>query len=116
MLLTALLLIIIDYFYLSAFSSYFNKQVSLVQGSSITMDFNAAILCYLALILGLYHFIIKPRRSVMDAFILGFVIYTVFETTNKAILKNWSWTSVLIDSIWGGILFALTTALTYKLS
>ncbi len=116
MILTALLLIIIDYFYLSTFGPYFNKQVKLVQGQGITMDFTAALVCYMALVLGLRHFIIKDKRSVKDAFILGFVIYTVFETTNKAIFKNWSWKSVMIDSIWGGLLFALTTELTYRLS
>ena len=39
----------------------------------------------------------------------------VYETTNKAILKDWSWKTVMIDGIWGGILFALTTYLTYTL-
>ena len=39
----------------------------------------------------------------------------VYETTNKAIIKNWTWKTVMIDGIWGGILFSLTTFLTYKI-
>ena len=51
----------------------------------------AAILCYIFLVGGLYYFVIKDRKPVFDAFILGLVIYMVYETTNKAILTNWKW-------------------------
>ena len=61
------------------------------------------------------YFILKQRRSVMDAFILGIVIYGVYETTTYALLKKWSIQTVMIDTLWGGILFGLTTYLTYKL-
>ena len=39
----------------------------------------------------------------------------VYETTNKAIFNKWTWSTVLIDGLWGGILFGLTTFLTYRL-
>jgi uncharacterized membrane protein len=61
------------------------------------------------LILGLYYFIIKPNRSIKDAFLLGLVIYGVYEGTNYALFNNWSEYIVIIDTLWGGILFALTT-------
>ena len=115
LLVVAVLLLIIDSIYLKSTSAYFNKQVARVQGSPIALDMYAAILCYAVLAFGLYYFIIKEKRSVVDAFLLGFVIYMVFEATNKAIFKNWSWTSVLIDGVWGGILYALTTMLTYRI-
>jgi uncharacterized membrane protein len=79
------------------------------------MNFLAAILCYIFLIIGLNYFIIRPRRSIQDAFLLGLVIYAVFETTNKTLFSNWSWITVIIDSLWGGILFAVTTYLVDKL-
>jgi uncharacterized membrane protein len=58
---------------------------------------------------GINYFIIKPRRSVSDAFLLGIIIYGVYETTNLALFKNWSILTVIIDTLWGGILFATTT-------
>jgi uncharacterized membrane protein len=57
---------------------------------------------------GINYFIIKPRKSVSEAFLLGLVIYGVYETTNYALLSNWSFLTVIIDTLWGGILFALT--------
>ena len=73
------------------------------------------MLCYIFLIFGLNYFIIKPGHSVKDAFLLGLLIYVVFETTNKALFSNWSWLTVLIDSLWGGILFATVTYICQKI-
>ena len=62
----------------------------------------------------LYYFIIKDKRSVLDAVILGSGIYGVYAWTIYALLKNWTLKVVIIDTIWGGILFGLTTlALQY---
>ena len=115
LILPAVLMVLVDVFYLSSVSKYFNKQISDIQNTPIKLDMPAAILCYIFLVGGLYYFVIKDRKPVFDAFILGLVIYMVYETTNKAILTNWKWETVLLDGLWGGILFSLTTYLTYKL-
>ena len=48
-------------------------------------------------------------------FFLGLLIYSVFDLTTKAIFKNWEYKAVIIDSLWGGSLFAITTILTKKI-
>ena len=111
LLLSAIIFVSIDYVYLNLIKDYFGKQVQSVQGSPLQINYLGALLCYIFLIIGLNYFIIKPKRSVQDAFLLGLIIYSVFETTNLALFKNWSIFTVLIDSLWGGILFALTTYL-----
>ena len=108
-LISSIVFISIDFFYLNLMKKYFNKQVQDIQGTPIKMNLFAALICYVFLITGLNYFIIKPNRSVKDAFLLGLVIYGVFETTNKALFSKWSWLTVIIDTFWGGILFALTT-------
>ena len=72
------------------------------------------IMCYIFITFGLYYFIIKDRRPIYEAFLLGLVIYAIYELTNKAIISNWNWLTVFIDSLWGGILFAIVTAIIYK--
>uniref|UniRef100_A0A6C0EUH6 DUF2177 family protein n=1 Tax=viral metagenome TaxID=1070528 RepID=A0A6C0EUH6_9ZZZZ len=94
---------------------FFDKQISLVQGSGIKLNMYAAILCYVALVFGLYYFIIKDGRSIYEAFLLGIVIYSVYDLTTLALLKNWSVKTAIIDTLWGGILFTLTTLAVYKL-
>lgn len=113
-LIVAVLLVAVDYFYLSSISGYFNKQIRAIQNAPIKLDMVATAICYAFLVFGIYYFIIREKRSVLDAFFLGAVVYMVYETTNKAILKDWSWKTVALDGVWGGILFALVTFLSYK--
>ena len=109
MLISAIVFITIDFIYLNMMKDYFDNQIKKIQGTKIEMNFLGAALCYIFLIYGLNYFIIKPRKSVSEAFLLGLVIYGVFETTNYALFKNWSIITVIMDTLWGGLLFASTT-------
>jgi hypothetical protein len=109
MLISAIVFITTDFVYLNVIKDYFLNQIKLVQGSEPKVNFLGVALCYIFLIAGINYFIIKPRKSVNDAFLLGIVIYGVYETTNYALLKNWSIITVIIDTLWGGLLFAFTT-------
>ena len=108
-LVSAIVFITIDFIYLNVIKNYFYKQVKSVQGSELKINFLGVALCYIFLIIGINYFIIKPHKSVSDAFLLGLIIYGVYETTNYALLKNWSIITVIMDTLWGGILFAITT-------
>jgi len=109
MLISAIVFLSLDSIYLTLMGNYFKKQIQSVQGSELKMNLLGAAICYVFLIFGINYFIIKPNKSVNDAFLLGIVIYGVYETTNYALLKNWSVLTVFLDTLWGGILFALTT-------
>ena len=111
----SILMVAIDSVFLFSIRSFFSKQIMDVQGEPLKVNYYSAFLCYLLLVFALYHFIIAPRRSLFDAFLLGFIIYGVYETTTKALLKKWNWMTVFVDTLWGGILFTLTTYLTYKM-
>ena len=108
-LLSAVLLLALDSVYLTLASGFFDKQIRLVQGSSIQMNLVAVVMCYALLIFGINHFILQPKKSVYEAFLLGLVIYGVYETTSYALLKNWRFSTVVVDTLWGATLFALTT-------
>jgi uncharacterized membrane protein len=109
MLVSAIVFISIDFVYLNLFKSYFNNQIQSIQGSQLQINLLGAAICYIFLVVGINYFIIKPKKSVSDAFLLGLVIYGVYETTNYSLFKKWSILTVLIDTLWGGVLFASTT-------
>ena len=115
MLISAIVFITIDFVYLNLIKGYFKNQIKKVQGSAVKINLLGAVICYIFLIFGINYFIIKPRKSVTDAFLLGLVIYGVYETTNYALLSNWSILTVILDTLWGGILFATTTFIINKL-
>lgn len=106
-----ILLFAIDSIYLTFSKKYFSRQIQLVQHSSVKVNILSAVMCYIFLIFGLNYFILEKGKSVLDAFLLGLVIYGVYETTNHAIFSKWNILTVIIDTLWGGILFALTTAI-----
>lgn len=111
----AIIMLILDSIYLNAFSGFFNDVVIKVQGSKIKLNLIGAILCYTLLVFSLNYFIISRKKPLIDAFILGIVIYGVYETTNYAILQKWSPLAVILDTFWGGLLFTLTTYIAYKI-
>ena len=115
-LISGIAMLVLDFFYLSAFSKFFNTLVGSIQGSPIQFRLGGAIMCYALLILGLNYFIISPKKSLMEAALLGLVIYGVYESTNYTILKKWNLQAVALDTLWGAVLFALTTKITYALS
>ena len=112
--LTSLIFIVIDFIYLSSFSNFFNSLVQDIQGTKIKFNMLGAILCYILLIFGLNYFIIDQKKSILDAFLFGIVIYGVYETTNYALFDKWRLSAVALDTTWGGILYALTTFIWKK--
>lgn len=105
----------IDYQYLKIVKPHFSELIKNIQGTELELDYDATLLAYVSLILGLWYLIIRNNRSIQDAVILGVAIYSVFGLTNKAIIKDWTWKTVAMDSIWGGILYGLTTIIVYKI-
>jgi len=109
-----ILLILLDVSYFSVFNAFLSNQIKLVQGESARFNIVAGVLCYVFIAIVLYYFILREKRSISDAFLLGVCIYAIYELTNKAILNKWSWQMVLLDSLWGGILFSIASAVMYK--
>jgi uncharacterized membrane protein len=104
----------LDFVFLFLNKSTFERQIIQVQRVSIVMKPAGILFCYLFLLAGLYYFILREKRTPLEAFLLGLIIYGVYETTTYSVLKNWKFTTVMIDTLWGGILFYLTTFLSYK--
>jgi uncharacterized membrane protein len=112
---SGIIMLLLDSVYLSIFKNFFNSIVNGIQNSKIKFKFLGAILCYILLIFGLNYFIIDQKKSFLDAFLLGIVIYGVYETTTYAIFDKWKLEAVVLDTLWGGILFATTYFLTLKI-
>jgi len=114
-LIVSLFLLVLDFIYLSINRKAFELQIAAVQRVSLQMNLVGAIVCYLFLIFGLYWFIIREKKSLLNAFLLGLVIYAVYEFTSYALLKKWELSIAIMDTLWGGILFTLTTYFTYQI-
>jgi uncharacterized membrane protein len=115
LLIVALVLIILDSIYLNLTKAYFGRQIMRIQGKPIELNIVGLLLCYTFLIFGFNYFIVQKQQTVLDAFFLGLVIYAVYEFTNYALLANWSIITVIMDTLWGGVLFATTAFFVFKI-
>ena len=106
---SAILLIVIDGIYLYHIKNYFKRQIEDIQHTPLNINLYSTIAVYVLLVVGLNYFIIQPNKSVFDAFLLGIVIYGVYEFTNSALFTKWKVLTVLMDTLWGGCLLAITT-------
>lgn len=80
----------------------------------------AASIVYLALVGGLYFFVLSQRQISMfsmlfQGFIFGLVVYAVYDFTCLALFKDWPACMTFVDTLWGGILCSLTCLLVLAL-
>lgn len=112
---SSVVMLVLDAIFIYANSNMFISQVFDVQRSPLKLNYAGAAFTYVLLIFAVNYFILIPKKSVGDAFLLGVVIYGVFEGTNYTMLKSWRPLTVMVDTLWGGTLMASTTFLTRTL-
>lgn len=110
---SSVILLVLDTIFLYLNSRLFSQQITEVQRSPLKLNYIGAIFTYLLLIFAVNYFVLIPGKGILDAFLLGVVIYGVYEGTSWAVLKNWKPLTVVMDTLWGGALLAATTFLTY---
>lgn len=101
--------------------NFYSKQI----GTLLKPDVNwlAAIIFYLIFIAGLVVFVIAPsieKGSWVSALILGvffgFVCYATYDLTNLAVAKDWPLLVTIVDLLWGAILAASVSVITYLIA
>lgn len=110
---------IIDIIWLGLIAKDFYKnQIGFLMKSNI--NWIAAIVFYLIFIFGLIVFVIYPaieKKSWMYALFLGalfgLVCYATYDLTNLAVTKDWPLLVTIVDLIWGAILSASVSVITY---
>ena len=80
----------------------------------------AAIIFYLLFLIGLVFFVISPAvyngswsQALLWGFLFGFIAYATYDLTNLALVKDWPLLITVVDMIWGGVLAALVSVVTY---
>jgi uncharacterized membrane protein len=107
-------LLILDALYIYTNKNLFQDTVVTIQRVVMQIKPEAAVFVYLLLVIVINYFIIQKNRSPLEAFILGFCIYGIYDGTNYAMFKKWPLNVAIMDALWGGTLMALTTLITYS--
>lgn len=113
----SVIMLVLDAVYLNMIAGEFGKMIGKIQGSKMELNVGAAAIVYIALVSAWYTFIYpdigkKDLKDVMcRAFILGLCIYATYDFTNLALIKDYRLDLAIMDSVWGGVLYATSTYL-----
>lgn len=121
-LLTLSVFLSIDFVWLAFVArKFYADQIGFLMKSNV--NFVAAFLFYLLFVFGLMVFVISPaleKKSLMSAVLMGalfgLVTYATYDLTNHATVKNWPIIVTIVDLIWGTVLAASVSAISYLLA
>jgi uncharacterized membrane protein len=98
--------------------NFYQKQIGFLMKPEI--NWFAAIIFYLLFIAGLVTFVISPaieKHSLVHAILFGalfgLITYATYDLTNLATLKDWPLLVTVVDLIWGTVLAASISVITY---
>jgi uncharacterized membrane protein len=100
--------------------TFYRTQLGALMTDKVNMG--AAGAFYLLYAFGLMMFVINPHLlrgdwvgAALWGGLFGLVAYGTYDLTNLATLRGWPMTLALVDLVWGGVLSALTAAITVRL-
>jgi uncharacterized membrane protein len=101
--------------------NFYRQQIGFLMKPDI--NWPAAIIFYLLFIGGLVAFVVLPafeKHSWIHALLFGaffgLVTYATYDLTNLATTKDWPILVTLVDLVWGTILAASVSVVTYFIS
>lgn len=101
--------LLLDIIFLWFISNMASKLILKIQGSRLNVNIFYASIVYIFLCVQIYYFIFMNNANLTQAFILGATTYGIYEFTNMALFKDWDYKMAMIDTLWGGILYSLST-------
>ena len=98
--------------------NFYQKQIGFLMRPDI--NWYAAIAFYLLFIAGLVAFVINPAlekhswtHAMLYGALFGLITYATYDLTNLATLKDWPLLVTVVDLIWGSVLAASISVVTY---
>jgi uncharacterized membrane protein len=97
---------------------FYQDQIGFLMRPDI--NWFAAIMFYLLFISGLVLFVISPAfekhswvHALLYGALFGLITYATYDLTNLATLKDWPLLVTVVDLIWGTVLAASISVVTY---
>jgi uncharacterized membrane protein len=98
--------------------NFYRQQIGFLMKTDI--NWAAAVLFYLLFIAGLVLFVIAPAmergswaHAMLFGALFGLITYATYDLTNLATLKDWPLMVTVVDLIWGAVLAASVSTISY---
>ena len=118
----SIVLLVFDALWIILFmGKQYQEFIPRIQGSNLKVNPTYTILSYALMITGLVIFVlpnISKENALQDSlkygFTFGIVLYGVYDFTAAAVLTEWDIKTALLDILWGGIVFAVSSFIGTK--
>ena len=97
---------------------FYRNQIGFLMTPNI--NWSAAIIFYILFIVGLVLFVITPAiergswtHALLFGTLFGLITYATYDLTNLATLKDWPILVTIVDLVWGAVLAAFVSVITY---
>lgn len=107
--------LLLDFLWLGVVSkNFYDKELGKLKSDKV--NYIAAILVYVAIALGIFFFVLTqpqvttPLHALAFGAFFGLILYSVYELTNLALIRNWPLRMVFVDILWGTFLCGITSA------
>jgi uncharacterized membrane protein len=101
--------------------NFYAKQIGFLMSKNPNLI--AAFIFYLIFIAGLVFFVITPALdkklwtyALFTGIFFGLVTYATYDLTNLATIKDWPLIITIIDLIWGMVVSATVSVITYLIA
>ncbi len=101
--------------------NFYQEQIGFLMKPDI--NWLAAIIFYLLFITGLIIFVITPAmvkqswvHALLYGALFGLITYATYDLTNLATVKDWPLLVTVVDLIWGSVLAASVSVITYLIA
>jgi uncharacterized membrane protein len=98
--------------------NFYKEQIGMLMKPEV--NWVAAIIFYLIFVGGMVVFVITPAltkgawtHAMLMGALFGFVCYATYDLTNLAVAKDWPILVTVVDLIWGAVLAATVSTITY---
>lgn len=98
--------------------NFYAKHIGFMMRTDV--NWTAAILFYLLFIVGLVLFVVSPAmeksswiQALLFGALFGLITYATYDLTNLATVKNWPLLVTIVDMVWGAVLAASVSTITY---
>ena len=114
--------LVIDFIWLRFIArSFYQEQIGHLMRNNI--NWLAAVAFYLLFVVGIVVLVVWPalerqslRRAVLHGALLGLVAYAAYDFTNLAVLEGFPLAVALVDVVWGSVICASVSAVTYRIA
>jgi uncharacterized membrane protein len=98
--------------------NFYRQQIGFLMKPDV--NWTSAIIFYLLFIVGLVLFVITPAiekgswiHALLFGLLFGLITYATYDLTNLATLKDWPILVTIVDLVWGAVLAASVSVVTY---